>query len=135
MKKAIAISLLIMISLSLTAQKESFNKFIIRFVQDTVFQKERIVFPLTCVTWDLEVDDEHVFFVEKNKWKHDKLFYDEESDAYYIFYDNFDCEFRDTDEMVFRWYGLTDMDVKYFFKRINNLWYLIKLKNYDMQIP
>ena len=52
-----------------------------------------------------------------------------------MFYDNFDCMFRETDEMVFRWRGITDMDRRYYFKRINDKWYLVKILDYDMKIP
>lgn len=135
MKKFVSICLLLFIVIFANAQKESFDKFIIRFIEDSVFQSRRVSYPFPCVTWDYEKDTQYTFYIDKGQWKYDKLFYTDDMDAYYIFYDNFDCKFTDSDEMVFRWKGVTDMDVKYFFKRINSLWYLIKLEDYDMEIP
>jgi hypothetical protein len=52
-------------------------------------------------------------------------------EAYTVFFDNFDCKFRDTGEMVFCWKGFTDMDVRYYFKRLEGKWFLVKILNYD----
>jgi len=42
-------------------------------------------------------------------------------------YDNFNLEFRPTNERLLHWYGVeTGGDVKYYFQGFDGLWYLIK---------
>jgi len=135
MKAAIIISLLLFINLSnLNAQNESFDDFINSFAQDSVFQLSRIVFPLSIRCWDYEVDQEVTITINEKKWQFDRLHYsiiENGGDAYTVFYDNFDCKFSETDEMVFRWRGFTDMDTRYYFKRVDGLWFLIMIMDYD----
>jgi hypothetical protein len=117
----------------LKSQTEIFSNFITKFATDSVFQVSRVSFPLLYITWDEEKDEEDSILVNKEKYQYTALYYSllEHGEAYTIFYDNFDCEFRDTGEMVFRWMGFTDMDSRYYFKRINEKWYLIKIVDYD----
>ena len=115
------------------SQNEEFQGFIKRFVIDSVFQIDRISFPLTYITWDYENDHEITIQLEKTNYKFDRLYYslEDHSDAYPIFYDNFECKFRDTGEMVFRWVGFTSVDRRYYFNRIDGKWILIKILDYD----
>ena len=108
---------------------EKFDDFIIQFCTDSSFQISRIKFPLLYITWDYDIDKEMATHITKENYKFDRLFC--YSDAYSVFYDNFDCKFRDTGEMVFRWRGFTDMDSRYYFKRIKGKWILIKILDYD----
>lgn len=122
------------ILISQNTQNEKFNNFIDEFTTDSVFQFSRIHFPLPYITWDYENNDTEVtYFIQKDKYIFDPLYSQQIkcSDAYSVFYDNFDCEFKDTGEMVFRWVGFTDMDRRYFFKRIEGKWYLIKISSPD----
>ena len=115
------------------SQNEQFDAFISRFAQDSIFQLERISFPLIYISWDYENDKEITIHIEKKEYKFDRLYYSlqERGDAYSIFYDNFNCMFRDTGEMVFRWRGFTDMDRRYYFKRMQKKWFLVKILDYD----
>jgi hypothetical protein len=133
MKKILIAFALVILPFALMSQKESFNTFIKKFSLDSVFQMERIVFPLTYVTWDYGNDEEQTINLKKSDWKYDKLYYafEEKYDAYPVFYDNFDCDFRDTGEMIFQWKGFYSVDRRYYFKRIENRWYLIKILDYD----
>ena len=125
--KSIAFKLLIVLTFNciyLHAQEskgnESFFVFINEFSNNEDFQMNRTIFPLECVSWDLEKDTTVTFYVNKNEWEYTKLFGD-----------NFECEFRDTDQRVFQWRGFTDMDIRFYFKRIEGNWFLIKYINYD----
>ncbi len=133
--KKVHLILILIFSFCILKAQENFDKFISKFAQDSTFQYSRILFPLNCVTWDFENDKEFAFSLTINQWNFDRLYYDNFSDAYTVFYDNFDCKFRETDEMVFRWRGITDMDRRYYFKRINDKWYLVKILDYDMRVP
>ncbi|NCA84410.1 MAG: hypothetical protein EOM83_02425 [Clostridia bacterium] len=45
-------------------------------------------------------------------------------------FDNFEGTLRDTDERLFQWIGTeTGVDVKYYFKKIDGKWFLIKKEN------
>ncbi|BEG99119.1 hypothetical protein BSYN_13840 [Bacteroides sedimenti] len=85
------------------------------------------------VSWDWDNDKEVVTEIKKEKYKYDILYFslEECTDVFTIFYDNFDCKFRETDEMVFRWKGFTSVDRRYYFKRLNGIWILIKIVDYD----
>lgn len=109
---------------------ESFFVFINEFSNNEDFQMNRTIFPLECVSWDIEKDTTVTFYVNKNEWEYTKLFGDN-YEGYTVVYDNFECEFRDTDQRVFQWKGFTDMDIRFYFKRIEGKWFLIKYINYD----
>ena len=115
-------------------QNEKFDDFIYEFTHDSAFQFSRVTFPLTFISWDYEKDKECVFSLKKEQYQFQRLHFGLEymgSDAYTVFYDNFDCKFRDTGEMVLRWRGFTDMDDRCYFKRMDGKWYLVKMLNYD----
>ena len=109
-------------------EKEDFESFFYKFSTNTEFQLERIMFPLEYRTWknpgnpasEIEVRE-----IDRAEWKHEYIFMNEG----YLpqLYDNFDGELQDTDERLFRWIGVeTGIDVKYFFKRIEGEWHLVK---------
>lgn len=135
--KSIAFKLLIVLTFNciyLHAQKqkgnESFFVFINEFSNNRDFQTNRTVFPLECVSWDLEKDTTVTFFKNKNEWEYIKLFGDN-FEGYTVVYDNFECELHDTDQRVLQWRGFTDMDIRFYFKRIKGEWFLVKYVNYD----
>ena len=113
------------------SQKEDFDQFLYKFANNESFQIERIKFPLTL----LKVNDENfeidTLTISKNEYVFDRLHYNLISctESYTNIYDNFELQLRDTDERVFRWIGFTDMDVRFYFKRINGKWYLVKKEN------
>ncbi len=117
--------------LSANSQSENFDSFIVEFCNDSCFQMSRVKFPLQYLSWDYETDKEITIQIQKEDYTFDRLFCDDYSDAYTIFYDNFNCKFRNTGQMVFRWRGFTDMDRRYYFKRIKGRWFLIKILDYD----
>lgn len=134
MKRMFLILIFSAFPLILLSQKESFNTFISTFSQDSLFQISRIEFPLTYVTWDYEKDEEIEIKLQQKNWKYDALYFNMENtnDAFTVFYDNFECKFKeDTEEMVFQWKGFYSVDRRYYFKRIENQWYLVKILDYD----
>lgn len=124
---------LLMLPLSVKSQNEDFDVFIKKFSQDSIFQLSRITFPLTYISWDYEEDEEIITTTQKEQYKFDRLFYSlkKKEDAYPVFYDNFECKFQDSGERVFQWKGFYSMDRRYYFKRIEEEWFLIKILDYD----
>ena len=119
---------------NLSSQNERFQDFILHFCFDSIFQKERILFPLEYIYWNYEEDIQSQIYITKEHYKYDSLFCDENDDAYPMFYNNFDCELVITTEMVFRWKGYTDVDIRYYFKLLDMKWFLVKIQDYDAGI-
>ncbi len=133
-KNLILLFLLLPVSFFAKSQNESFDKFFSKFAQDSVFQLSRVSFPLTCISWDYEKDEEYTTLIQKNSYQYDRLHYSLEmrgEDAFPVFYDNFNCKYRDTGEMVFQWKGFSSGDRRYYFKRIDGEWILVKILDYD----
>ncbi|NLI87737.1 MAG: DUF4348 domain-containing protein [Bacteroidales bacterium] len=134
MKTIITTIVLIMISICTSFSQrtnEDFNIFFFKFSVDSVFQIERIKFPLEFKTWEdpEEIGGDIVTIqIKKEDWKHDYFFMTENYRPQ--IFDNFEGELRDTDERLFQWIGIeTGVNVKYFFKRIEGKWFLIKKEN------
>ncbi len=111
--------------------KEDFNLFFFQFATEKEFQLERIKFPLEFVTWKNEDEaggEILITRIKKEEWQHDYFFMNENYRPQ--IFDNFKGELNDTDERLFQWIGTeTGVDVKYFFKRIDGEWFLIKKEN------
>ena len=107
---------------------ENFDDFIYHFIRDSLFQLDRINFPLKSVQSDLEnVDSTRI---KRKDWKTVRLFGAEEYKAQ--IYDNFKKELRDTDERLFCWEGIDNgINVQYKFARIGGLWYLIEYNDFS----
>lgn len=108
--------------------QEDFNDFIYRFISDSLFQFERIKFPLKSQQWDLDIVDSTR--IEKAAWKPVRLYWGEEYKPQ--LYDNFNKEMRDTNERLFCWEGIENgINIEYRFSRINGLWYLTEFNDYS----
>ena len=112
---------------------ENFNDFIERFSTDSIFQISRVSFPLEFIFVNDEsfmIDTTYIFkedyVVLKNEFYNSLRKYVE---AYPIVYDNFECNLSKSDERVFRWKGFTGMDVRYYFRRIDGKWRLLRMSS------
>jgi hypothetical protein len=111
-----------------TKNKEDFDDFIYKFIGDSLYQLDRIKFPLKSQQWDSdEVDSTRI---EKDNWKTVRLFWGEQYRPQ--IYDNFKREMRDTDERLFCWEGIENgINVEYKFNRIKGLWYLTEFNDFS----
>ena len=101
--------------------KENFDDFLYKFMEDSLYQFDRIKFPLK--TDDVERPDK--IFIEKKDWKFTKLYSDNEYKVQT--YDNFEAKLGDTDERVIAWEGVGNgIRIRLIFQRIDGLWYLIE---------
>jgi len=106
---------------------ENFDDFLEKFATDSLFQTERIKFPVEVVTLDDDFN-EITKKVSKSNWKMDYIFYGGEKVVQ--IYDNFKSEIKDTDERLLHWHGIDNgISILYYFKRIDGLWYLIKFED------
>ncbi len=111
-----------------TENKEDFDNFIYKFISDSLYQLDRIKFPLKSQQWDSdEVDSTRI---EKSNWKTVRFFWGEQYRPQ--IYDNFKREMRDTDERLFCWEGIENgINVEYRFSRIKGLWYLTEFNDFS----
>jgi hypothetical protein len=108
-------------------KKENFDKFFEEFSFNDGFQKNRIKFPLLTLQFNDDKGALDTLYVKANDWKYNSFYFRTEWQARGQIYDSFRHELKDTDERVFEWIGIgNDVDDLYFFKRIDDKWYLIK---------
>jgi hypothetical protein len=107
---------------------EDFDHFIFKFISDSLYQVDRVKFPLKSQQWDAnEVDSTRIV---KEEWKTIRLFWGDQYRPQ--IYDNFKREMRDTDERLFCWEGIENgINVEYRFSRINGLWYLTEFNDFS----
>lgn len=107
---------------------ENFDDFLLKFLADSLFQLDRIKFPLKSQQWDLdEVDSTRI---ERNDWTTIRLFYRNQYRPQ--IYDNFKGEMRDTDERLFVWEGIENgINVEYRFRRIEGHWFLVEFADFS----
>lgn len=109
--------------------KENFDDFIYKFINDSLYQLDRIKFPLKSLV-QTDIDNVDTTEIEKGNWKIDRLFRLDNYKAQ--IYDNFDRELRDTDKRLFCWEGVENgIYVEYKFQRLNGRWYLIEYNDFS----
>lgn len=130
MRKLLLISIVFFISKISLAQQEEFNDFLNKFSNDSIYQLNRTCFPLKKVFINDDTFELDSTIILKENYIISKFYYElyDNFDAYPVIYDNFKSKLRDSDERVFRWKGFSDMDERYYFKRLNGKWYLIKIE-------
>ncbi len=105
---------------------EDFNRFFFSFMTDSVFQKNRIIFPLKYYTTDINLMKDTVIHIQKKDWIHKPFYINSASERTQI-YDNFDLSLRRTNQRLLHWYGVeTGGNSKYYFEGIKGKWFLIK---------
>lgn len=114
---------------SVDENKEDFYSFLGKFCKDSVFQKQRIHFPL-----DMNYLDDDYNTVKENwnqeKWKFSRIYYycDSISNLYY----DFQRTFKDTDQRILIIQGVENgINEQLTFERINGLWIMTKYENYS----
>jgi hypothetical protein len=111
-------------------QGENFDDFFNKFRSDSLFQIERVKFPLTLVTWDID-DKLATELVERENWRHLRLEYKDEFgtreiDAYTqetkIYADSAKIELRGVDNGI---------HVDYVFNKVDGQWTLTTERDYS----
>ena len=104
-------------------EEENFNIFLNKFQKDSIFQKERIIFPLKCLSYDTENDSFSEMYINKNEWKYidfSKLPENYLKKIIKISDDEINYNFQIED---------TGVSVNYIFKIYNSKWYLVEIKD------
>ena len=122
-KQTLILIAIVFAAINCSAQKsENFTSFWKSFTNDSVFQKERIVFPLTLTYFDYDENDEDLTEVLGNipasDWQYDN-FIDEEAKITINKQEDFYTVVRAGIE--------NGIYVEYTFKLNDNKWYLVKI--------
>ena len=118
-------------SLKNSLNEEDFDDFFDRFKTDSLFQVERVKFPMTLKSWDIDEDKPTTDEIEIGSWRHLRFEYNDEYakreiDAYTqktkVFVDSAKLELRGVDNGI-----LIDYD----FIKLNGQWFLVSEKDYS----
>jgi len=111
-------------------QGENFDDFFNKFRSDSIFQMERVNFPLTLVTWDID-DNLATEEIDRENWRHLKLEYkdefgtreiDEYTQETKIYADSAKIELRGVDNGI---------HVDYVFNKVDGQWTLTTERDYS----
>lgn len=137
-RKLLVIQLILVVlsTMTLSAQqnnKEDFFSFIYTFAHNKEFQIQRVKFPVLYTSWDYDKNKKVTSVIEKSDYVTTEFYFKNLSDdgLFISFFDNFRPKFRDSGKMVLRWWGMSDMDLRYYFKKIERKWYLVRISSSD----
>lgn len=111
------------INIILFQNGENFDIFFNEFQKDSIFQKDRIIFPLKCLQYDTENDSFSEMFINKKEWKYidfSKLPENYLKKIIKISDDEFIYNIQIED---------TGVSVNYIFENNNGKWYLVEIKD------
>ncbi len=105
---------------------EDFLSFIINFSENEVFQKDRIIFPITIEEAFIGFNDT-TYIITSEKWDTQKYKFHPEG---FNIYDNEEIELRKSNYRVLRWFGIESCgDLRFYFKGKNGKWFLYKISH------
>ena len=118
--------------------EEDFIPFLKKFMSDSLFQFSRVQFPLECEAYsepqldgDNWVMPDTILLLNRSDWNFGTLY--DGLEFLIQFSHSASSEIPQTDDIILEVTGIeTGLFMKYFFKRINNQWYLIKFLNKSM---
>jgi hypothetical protein len=111
--------------------EENFNDFFERFKTDSIFQVERVMFPMTIKSWDTDEDKPTTDKIEISNWRHLEFEYNDEYakreiDAYTqetkMYADSAKIQLRGVDNGI---------HIDYEFTTIGGQWFLVSEKDYS----
>lgn len=114
-----------------TETSEGFNQFFEKFKNDSLFQRERIAFPMTALIWEMREDSLKKILINKDDWKfldfrYEESFAKRQLDPYTqvikAYGDTVKLEIRGVDNGIY-----TDFE----FTMKSGKWYLVSEKDYS----
>ena len=110
---------------------ESFYNFLVKFSFDENFQKERIQFPLEKTFLSEDSARPITKNIDRGEWKHIYLLRPHQSYFTDIRH-HFGEPEKDSTERVLVYIGIENgIDIKYYFKKLDGQWYLIKITDFS----
>jgi hypothetical protein len=109
------------------SKSEDFTSFTYSFFSDTLFQKERTIFPLMNLKFDPVKDDYDTSFVTTKDWVYSNYHFLDQMFHVQI-YDNFKRTLRNTNERVVSFEGVENgIGLSLFFTNKHKKWFLLKI--------
>lgn len=108
----------------------SFIQFLQKFMNDSIFQVSRIKFPIKIDTWtgDEEEARDTTYLVKQSNWRFFSIY--NGIDSLTNFSNNWNSSIKPTNQLTLFLGGVENgISVKYYFQRINNTWYLVRLED------
>lgn len=111
------------------SNQEDFYSFLSNFCKDSIFQKQRIKFPLDITYLDNDFNE-----VKENrnkeKWRFTRFYYDCDSIA--KTYHDYQLTFKATNERILKIVGVENgINARFTFRRIDNKWVMTKYEDYS----
>lgn len=108
-------------------RQEPFRDFLLEFVDNPEFQRERIVFPLPSVTFNPATGKSDSTLIRREDWKYNE-FAIFRTEFQVRIYDNFSRTLRESDERVLSVEGNGNgINYGYFFQRREGRWFLLRI--------
>lgn len=106
---------------------ENFYSFLSSFCQDSVFQKQRVLFPIKITTLNDDFEPLNITVTEK-EWKYTGFYF--KSDGLGVTYNDFLRTFKDTDVRILNTKGNGNgISATIKFQRIGNKWFMTSLND------
>lgn len=115
------------------SQSEDFLSFLQRFSSDSAYQITRVHFPLEMIVWDSEKDEEIVIFIDKNHFSPLTVvnYSSDCSDGFFYVLPDIPLEIT---KMTIELRGISDISDKFWFELVDEKWYLVRYRNYDLEL-
>lgn len=119
------------VAATLEREDEDFSAFFEKFTTDSLFQVERVKFPWTLMTWEIDEDAPIKESIHIEDWRFAPFYYEDsystrQTDAYTQeikhYCDTVKIEIRGVDNGIF---------INYEFIKDNNEWFLVSAKDYS----
>lgn len=114
-------------------EHEKFREFLGNFSGDTMFQLNRIQFPLQIVLLDENYTNYVHKKIDKKDWIHENIYFSLSCNEIFpqVYYD-FEMDSEQSPERVVAWRGIDNgIAIFYYFKLIGGKWFLVKKEDYS----
>jgi hypothetical protein len=109
--------------------EEDFYSFLGNFCKDSIFQKQRIKFPLDMTTLDNDYNDRREF-IKSDQWRFTSLYY--ECDSISTTFDDFDRSFKNTNQRILIIHGVENgINAHFTFEKDSGKWIMTKYEDHS----
>ncbi|NEM98830.1 DUF4348 domain-containing protein [Pontibacter burrus] len=109
--------------------EEDFNSFLREFCKDSVFQKQRIKFPLDMTTLDNDYNDKREF-IKSDQWRYTSFYYG--CDSISTTFDDFNRSFKNTNIRVLIIHGIENgINAQFTFEKDSGKWVMTKFEDHS----
>lgn len=108
---------------------ENFYSFLGKFCKDSIFQKQRINYPLDMTTLDNDYNEKREY-IKSDKWRFSSFYYG--CDSISNLYNSFNPSFSTPNKRILLIHGVENgINAQFTFKKISGKWLLVKYEDYS----